>query len=47
MLLLIKSVKIQNWAVEFNNRFVNASYNFDFPVFQKQMKTYMEKIYFI
>lgn len=47
MLFLIKSVKIQNWTVEFNNWLMNVSYNFDFPVFQKQMKTYMEITYFI
>lgn len=47
MLLLIKSVEIQNRAVEFNNWLVNASDNFDFPIFQKQLETYIEKIYFI
>lgn len=31
MLLLIKSVEIQNRAIEFNNWLVNASDNFDFP----------------
>jgi len=47
MLLLIKSVEIQNRATEFNNCLVNASDNFDFPIFQKLLETFTEKIYFI
>lgn len=47
MLLLIKPVEIQNRDVEFNNWLVNASDNFDFPVFQKQLETFTEEIYFI
>lgn len=46
MLLLIKSVEIQNCAIEFNNWLVNASDNFYFPVFQEQLETFTEKIYF-
>lgn len=47
MLLLIKSVEIQNRTIEFNNWLVNASDNFDFPIFQKQLETFTEKIYFM
>lgn len=47
MFLLIKSVEIQNRVVEFNNWLVNASDNFDFAIFQKQLEIFTEKIYFI
>lgn len=47
MLLLIKSVEIQNCAIEFNNWLVNVSDNFYLPMFQMQLETFTKKIYFI
>lgn len=47
MLLLIKPVEIQNYAIEFNTWLVNASDNFYFSIFQMQLETFTKKIYLI